>query len=1391
MYYNLSDTREPLAVNHIVETEDNQRYVIDKHIGRGGFSLLYIAHLEGSPRYMAMKELFPRHMESGVVKRQEDGKIVLYDPLTGTIAPDDASDWNEVSRYFYREVELTRKAASVYDAAGKRETQNNPDVLHVSKPFRDTRGNLYITIDTAQGETLSGLIHQGFVRDESGEVVTNGNLGEILQILKDTTRLLARLHGDNKMFHLDLSPDNIYLTRSGAGTGFTPHIIDYGSAYDTENPDEKTGHRFTCNPYSAPEIMALAELNDQDAGYHVDASSDTYAIVSILFYALTGRIYSAEMLFNESWKSRIREEYLLEGYETAPEDSFASRLIRFFEQGLSANQAARFPTASALFTALSALQKAYRTSGNLLTQMDPAEAMSYAILDQYPLYAYRGENGDVDVLCLGSGVFIRRMILSMLSCGQMTGSHLNIHVVSAEPFQKALLAQAPELSRYSNLGEGGKHEEYVSFTYEYARDLLQPEICAQVAETYSHCRYIIISLGSNNKNIDLAHMYAKNISGICAGGKVAIHYYAAEDAARNVRAEISGEGIPSHVELVPFGDEMSAYVPVIRSLSRRALRVNYLYDKLSNPRIALEDTARRFVKDAYGQRSSCASALHLKYKLASVINPSSHTNYRAIIPAYLKALEGPERNALLELEHRRWMMYMIADGYRCPTMEQIDGYGFRDTAAGFNASFKDTANKWHHCLAPCRSDGLRLPESHVEWDQFQSYDEIDASDFDELDKMSLKVHLLARKRIAHPSTGKKLLDDFQNGIGVHLERRAAELAGYAADEQASHDAAALMDRLRGQYDAMYQALSDLAESGLYAGEADRLTLLEYAFREAGIEAPAGFRHVREDLEIYIEFARYRDYKAPDATIVDNLLWLLYANSEMTLIKLNGRTMSDNITGPLILEPKTLIYFGKEPDSCILEFLHSHGNRGRIVFKPCCSTGSEAVYQELSRLCGRVSGPCVMDVTGGDELFVAAAVRLAQGSKTLSVIRSDEKTQRIENILGFHRAGAYQLHTRISASEVYALYGAQPVPADNAYMLKLNQYAARLWDFYQTHQPEWEMISAFFAARGRGSSEFWIRNLQITEQTEWKPYTRTVKKYEWEMAGLSAMFKKMEEAGFLKELSIDTSSSRFVKASFQYPCNTAEYDPVFSQFNTFFGKKLSIEFPLALSAAHDAEKGISIDISSGYQVDILDRQSCYFEDKRAGTGKRFAYASVIPALVDLQNAGFITDLEYNALPEQLPAAIKYIYSDLAVKDCLTTAGNVLELYAWSAARQTGYFDDCRANLSFRWQEGVKNELDLILTKGLTTLVVSCKTAKFKKEHLYEVKYLTERFSLNSKAVIVYSSTQAVDEDGRLTYDTTPVKERAKAMGVYLIDLNELEPGQLGKVFEAIAKGEYEL
>ena len=79
----------------------------------------------------------------------------------------------------------------------------------------------------------------------------------------------------------------------------------------------------------------------------------------------------------------------------------------------------------------------------------------------------------------------------------------------------------------------------------------------------------------------------------------------------------------------------------------------------------------------------------------------------------------------------------------------------------------------------------------------------------------------------------------------------------------------------------------------------------------------------------------------------------------------------------------------------------------------------------------------------------------------------------------------------------------------------------------------------------------------------------------------------------------------------------------------------------------------------------------------------------------------------------------------------------------------------------------DELDVVMTKGITTLVCSCKTSKMCKEHLYEIESLARRFSVKSKPVIIYSSDQSI-ENGEISNNTNAVIERAKEMGVYLID-----------------------
>jgi len=1399
MFYNMADNRRPLEEGTIVEFPDGNRYIIDKYIGSGGFALTYIAHLEGESKYFALKELFPKNIEGGIVERSKIGKIVIYDPFTQDTIYNSEDVWSGLSEYFVREAKLTEKASAIYRLDGRKDAQNSPDVLHAFGPSRDKIGNIYLIIDTVQGYAFRSLIEDGFVKDESGQVLANGNLLEIIGVLRDTAQLLSRLHGDNKLWHLDISPDNIYVSYSSAGTRLTPHIIDYGSAYDYKDPDEKVSHLFTCNPFSAPEIAALAEFNDQESGYQAGAFSDTYAIVSTLFYALTGTIYSPNMIYSSRWKELLQDEYAIGGDDES--GAFVKELIKVLENGLSSDTSRRYATADILYKELSQLHQLYQKSGNLLALLPDDELMSYLILDKHPLYAYQSKSGNLDVLCLGGGVFVMRMILSMLSCGQMLDRHLNIYVVCQESkasFCNKLLSFAPELESYSNLrGDVVKGKKYVSFEFETVQNLTEPEICDKISSKYSFCRYVIISLGSNNKNIDSARLYAKSISRNiqASDGKTIINYYLSEDAADNRRSDVDLTGISAQVELEPFNTSLSSFASALRTLGQRSLRVKYLYDKISNPRRAFAESAPKFLSEPYEQRSSCAAALHLKYKLASVgINPAPSTNHRAIISAYTKKMNGPERDALLELEHRRWMMYMIADGYRFPSMSQIEEYAFRKKGGVFNGSFHDKTGRWHHCLVPCSSDGICLSRSPAKWEQYNSYEEIDAADYDQLDKMSLKVHLLAKKRTEDPAVQKKLADDLQNGIGALIERRAYILRQIAQEskkpDEVQTDAGLSLNTLRQHFQELKNSMSGSTGAFSYAKQLEKLNLLEYEFKRAGVDASEGFNTVREDLEIFREFEAYKDYKAADLTIINHLLWLMYADENMVLIKLTARTMIDNILGPLILEPKILIYFGGKRDNNFSEFLLSHGNRCSIQFEPCPVSGTEAVFRRLELLKNRFPGKCAVDITGADEIYVTAAVRLASADKNVMLLRSNTNGK-IENVSGFFKADIYQLNSHIAADEIYHLYGAREISFERGYMRELEQFAETLWNFYLEFRDNWEMVTAFFYNRGTGVPELRFRlQKDIAQTAQWRTYNTVVDTHTWNSLKLGDCFSKMREADLIRELNVTPRGSFNVAVSFQYPGNAPEQknDFVFKGFNYFFNVKIWYALRPFTCAVQEDSQNIYIAIQSGSYVEIWDQQNVDFSDKRHqddGIRKRFTYEQVVPALQRLEQLGFICDLSISSPLDQTPISIKYAYRNLAIKDCLMTSGNILELFTWYSAKKTGRFDDCKVNFSF--QQGVKNELDLILTMGINVLVVSCKTAKFHKEHLYEIKYLTERFSLNSKAVIVYSSTQAVDENGYLTYDTSAVKERAKAMDVYLIDMNGMNADDLGKALVDIAEG----
>lgn len=1379
MYNNLADTRIPLSQNDIVEITPDNRYIIDKYLACGGSCLMYLAHREGTSHYVALKELFPRALEYFVAKRDSNGTIRVCDPLSSADSADNEAVWDKLLQYFEREVLLTKKAGVLYDESGRRVRQNNPDVLNIEGPYKDLRGNMYLAVDTFQGSPFRQLIESGFIRDEHGGVELNSRLGEVLEVLLKVSLRLSKLHADNHILHLDLSPDNIYITKTDGATTLAPHIIDFGSSYDMDSKELST-HRYTCNPHSAPEVTALAELNSTDCGYEVSPASDTYSIASILFYAVTGKIFTSDLqMFDSEWKRQIHDGYPEALYSSNNGGSFADGLITFFERGLSSSQDVRFLTADELYRELEKLHLLYQQKGNVLSQINPDELISYVVLDKYPLYNYKSADGNFHVLCFGSGTFVKRMVLSLLSTGQTADSKLYIHIVSAEPegaFKGFLERTAPELEKYSNLDPGKCLAgcEYVTFSYERV-DLFDAGQTESMASKYSDARYIIVSIGSNAKNARMAYLYGKALAARPSGKRAIINYYMSEDAAANTRAEETTFERPDWLQIKAFGSALSSYYNAIRILGQRSLKLSYLYDKLSNPRVSIEQTARTFVQDEYVQRSSCASALHLKYKLAAVgISPK--TNTKAIISAYRKRLET-HADILLELEHRRWMMYMIADGYIRPTRNDLLNYGYERMADGkFNGSWKCKALKLHHCLVPCDTSGVRLKKlPHSEWDMYESDREIDAADYDDLDKSSLKVHLLAKEKAQRIIEAAELERAFDAIEGRLMQGQNELVKAADAEDTVDDSISVLFEKAKQEYETTRREILIQANALQYKGSSD-LELLRQTFADININISGEISRLNQLLAVFVEFSAYTDYKAPDKTIVENLLWMLYSDSTISLIKLAGRTIADNITGALLLEPRTITFFGVNPSEKVKyeNFFLGQGHSSKITCVVCDKHELDEVCGALERVISSCGGNCVLDVTGADEIMVYAALRASQHNGSIAVIRSCVNPTHIDNITGFITAPAYTLKPVISAQEIYSLYGAKELKKDSQYMLKLKNCVPALWKLYTEYPDQWNKITAFFANRGALTSELYFSKVK-PENFQWTEYNRYISKRVWDSVNFSEVFTALEEKGFIRDFS------KRNKSVSQYDISFRILDAGFirSAFNNFFTKANNVFYPFLYSISYSQSSGYSISVDSGVQCEFVDYDDLDFSDKRnnSGNGQRIKYEEIFPILDRFEEAGLISDLSYEFNPKrglrEGKAAFSFIYSDSAVKDCLINAGNILELYVWSQASETGFFDDCKANFYFEWESGITNELDVILTKGLSSLVVSCKTAKFNKEHLYEISSLTNQFSVNSQPVIIYSSKLAVDDSGKLTSDLSAVKARARSMGIFLIDLYELD------------------
>lgn len=196
---------------------------------------------------------------------------------------------------------------------------------------------------------------------------------------------------------------------------------------------------------------------------------------------------------------------------------------------------------------------------------------------------------------------------------------------------------------------------------------------------------------------------------------------------------------------------------------------------------------------------------------------------------------------------------------------------------------------------------------------------------------------------------------------------------------------------------------------------------------------------------------------------------------------------------------------------------------------------------------------------------------------------------------------------------------------------------------------------------------------------------------------------------------------------------------------------------------------SADFEGNYSLDV---DGSYFQKGEHG-GKLKADEQL---LADLQDLGFIKNLVI-----EKESRVAFTFADDQIRAWLRDVGSVLELYMYKICMDTGVFRDVISSAIVDWdgtntKDSVSNEIDVVATRGVVPLFISCKTCEVKTEALNELAILADRFGgKGAKAAIV--TTERCNAAAR---------HRAAQLGIAVIDQEELQYGTVGERIKVIMK-----
>ena len=289
----------PSAVTHanLVGRVLDGRYRIERKVGEGGMSFVYLAKDIASDEQYAIK--------------------VLSAALS--------SDANAMAR-LRREASLGMRLA-------------HPNVCHIIRLGETPDGLVYVVMPYVEGEVLS---------DRNNRLGTIP-IADVVHYVRDIAAGLHVAH-ELKIVHRDLKPENVMICAGPSGTERAV-VMDFGLAKERRADAELQKLTATGIILGTPEFMSPEQLR----GRPLDPRTDVYSLALMTYEMLTGKLPFSGRTQQEMMIARLRSDPV-PLRDAAPSLGLAA-VERVLQKAMQRDPGDRYQTAPEFATALAAASK--------------------------------------------------------------------------------------------------------------------------------------------------------------------------------------------------------------------------------------------------------------------------------------------------------------------------------------------------------------------------------------------------------------------------------------------------------------------------------------------------------------------------------------------------------------------------------------------------------------------------------------------------------------------------------------------------------------------------------------------------------------------------------------------------------------------------------------------------------------------------------------------------------------------------------------------------------------------------------------------------------------------------------------------------------------------------